>query len=769
MASNLSGMDLVEGYDILAPDSDPDQVLKFAKQIRSCLRECSRKDLQPLVANVNNCYHNSTFTNSKINGIIILGLVAEECSDSVFEELGASWIQLVAGSIKKHQTSSTIYLAMACQVLKVLTRRAPGFPEVSRYMTSTASTLVTSLIAICERRSSPSLTNLAMEEVIVLCENYPGSCGSGKGQMEKFLVSCITDQSPMSKTILAKCLSLLPRLGGGGKEGIHHKANYVSMFQKQCYTLDSLITGILSISPNFKKESRNDISDKYQLPSCSNRDLFKKISFIQEQIDVTSECLCQLIVRPYPQPKSIQPGLVLNVIKPIFSMSLSDLQNQGSNEAKMLLFVIPSLMSSAFDLMEALLKGCGKAALLLAPLIQDKCLMTLSDLRNFTDSFKPLRMKIYSVMTCLCDTLGASSGLAAFDRDVVSYLLSDIVPPDQDSTITSIQQPAKKGKGNKNKYADVVRRKQRLNPDLMAMALDTLAAFLKASGPLISESIHKQVQCILISLGLEQSSKPLPVTVRRSLYECLFQLADKGHARSQPSLQLLGHAFQSGVNFERDPETWSTCHRGLALIMSKVHPGRSSMHLDMPLDVMTVEELKKDVMGVHVFYVGNKTATSTNSFSNFANDQVENQPSVSASVAQAEQSPTVEVPPETDMETDNGPPIADEFEEYKNKMVAEYKSKKFEAEIDKDIFDAEKNEQIVNEVYKLGDGKTGQIVIPEEVDKFYNNKERAEAAAAKSAKSSSEPAKKKAKLNEENDDFVSVEDMLKDFKPVLKS
>lgn len=84
-------------------------------------------------------------------------------------------------------------------------------------------------------------------------QTYPGSCGSTRGHVEKYLVANIDNpdgSSYLSSDILAKCFALMPRLGGGGSQGIQHKANFKDLFQKITYTLEDTIQDIVSLAPN---------------------------------------------------------------------------------------------------------------------------------------------------------------------------------------------------------------------------------------------------------------------------------------------------------------------------------------------------------------------------------------------------------------------------------------------------------------------------------------------------------------------------------------
>ena len=248
MASSVA-LGLIEAHDILSPSSDTESVIKLMNQLRPLVPTCDRKDLQPVIANVNNCFHNSSSIQSKVNGLVILNTLVGQCPDTIFEELGTSWLQLVCPKLQVIDQASMLN----CLVVKKLVKKAAMFPDVSRYFASIAPSVLTSLTALAEKTSFAKVCNQALETVITLFQSFPGSCGAGQKQVEKLLIANVIPKSKVECMTLARCLPLMPRLGGGGKEGIHHRANYVTMFQKLCYTLRTLIMNILAISPTFTK------------------------------------------------------------------------------------------------------------------------------------------------------------------------------------------------------------------------------------------------------------------------------------------------------------------------------------------------------------------------------------------------------------------------------------------------------------------------------------------------------------------------------------
>ena len=81
------------------------------------------------------------------------------------------------------------------------------------------------------------------------------------------------------------------------------------------------------------------------------------------------------------------------------------------------------------------------------------------------------------------------------------------------------------------------------NQELLCVALTTLTSIIKAMGSIIDESVHTQIQCVLISLGMEQKFSK-SVKSRQKLYEALFAILSEGHAKCQPNLHLFCQLFR---------------------------------------------------------------------------------------------------------------------------------------------------------------------------------------------------------------------------------
>ena len=100
---------------------------------------------------------------------------------------------------------------------------------------------------------------------------------------------------------------------------------------------------------------------------------------------------------------------------------------------------------------------------------------------------------------------------------------------------------------------------------------------------------------ILVGMEQECSKNRLETRSRQILYETLIALLNEGHIKCQPSLQLISHLFKTRLQNE-PPQLRSICYMGQALCQQQIHPSRASMHLDIPLAMKAINEIKEDLM-----------------------------------------------------------------------------------------------------------------------------------------------------------------------------
>merc|ERR1711974_50007 len=154
----------------------------------------------------------------------------------------------------------------------------------------------------------------------------------------------------------------------------------------------------------------------------------KKAIFWQEQFDIIAECVISLLQIPFPHAKSVRIGLIFNVICKPFGQPLSDYMRMDGNEAKVLLFIMPRIMTTSMKVMRSILATCKTSVILYLAKLTEFVRGVLFDLRDFTESFAALRSETYQLLIDICETFKCAFGLERHCKDIVGYVLSDIVP-----------------------------------------------------------------------------------------------------------------------------------------------------------------------------------------------------------------------------------------------------------------------------------------------------------------------------------------------------
>ena len=386
--------------------------------------------------------------------------------------------------------------------------------------------------------------------------------------------------------------------------------------------------------------------------------------------------------------------------------------------------------------------------ILFVPMITDFILSQLSDFRHFIEPMTEHKIAVYELLIELCEVFGATSELEQCNKDLIGYVLGDLLPTDKGVVIKSVISKKKKqssfiGLSDKDKC--------KLNHIIFPKACQALSAIIKAIGTLMTETHHKQIQCVLIGIGLERETTTgeFPNESKIALYETLILLLEVDHMKCPTSLQLLSHLFNVALQKEVG-EIKRMCSHGMALCMKQIHSSRSSMHLDLPLEIKSMEEILKEMSKVHVYYLESSSIyTSTIQVSNEQISKEQELPTTSNddgdhTIVHLDESESIA---KKRMQEANA--ILDESKISMKKARIEHSNKENEIEV-MEIPSKEEAESIVKEVYSMDNEP---IVIPDNV---------------KNLVFKVTTDKLKSSLTEESDQELSKEMMLNDFVPELK-
>ena len=392
-----------------------------------------------------------------------------------------------------------------------------------------------------------------------------------------------TQDSKMKICILllqiAKCYALIPRLGGGGKDGDNHVQSWISHCEKVTNTIHHIVFQVLNILPSNKRQELNkpviDIPDN----QYDGGNILRQVYSYKAQIRVLCRCFVELHVTPAPFIKNVRPSIVFEFLKIVSKTHLSQIASGLSHECKVVLAVMPDIHVSLIQLVNDFLKFGNDDLALFVPDIINYIIQMLSDIRQVggirnssKKSFAVLKESLCDLLITLCVTFGAGLGIEKYSHEIIPYLISDIVPANETVTLnvngSANKNTNKKHKKSSNQHFGLQQTNresiiQKTTNHLVSKSLIAVSSILKACGSFLSESCHKNIQCCIIgsAFDLQQSNvqgRPIPFedpNCRSSLYEALYALISNPHPRWPAPFRYGYRIFRHGNLNDFDPIT----------------------------------------------------------------------------------------------------------------------------------------------------------------------------------------------------------------------
>ena len=385
---------------------------------------------------------------------------------------------------------------------------------------------------------------------------------------------------------IARSYALLPRLGGGGKDGINHIESWISYCEKITNTIHHRILRVLNILPSSNIKELNKPVINIPENDYDGVNLLREVYSLKAQIKVLCRCFVELHVTPAPFIKSVKPTIVFELLKAVSKTQLMQIASGLSHECKVVLAVMPDIHVSLIQLVIDFFKFGSDDLALFVPDTINYIVQILSDMRQVggirelgRKAFSLLKESLCELLVILCDTFGAGLGIEKYSDDIIPHLISDIIPSNETITLSiaggANKNSSKKHKKNSNHHLGLqqTNRESILNKTaskVVSKCLMAISSILKASGSFMSESCHKNIQSCIIgsAFDLQHSNvhgRPLPFDdqkCRSSLYEALFALISHPHPRWPAPFRYGYKIFRQGHENDYDPTVKAICCKG---------------------------------------------------------------------------------------------------------------------------------------------------------------------------------------------------------------
>ena len=123
MSTSEMLIELLDAHDIVTETQDTECVLKMIEMLSvNEVKVSDSSQYSSLLAALNTCLHSKT-CQGKVNGLVVLQWICQECSNSMFNEQAVQWIKMTWNIVQKKAnlfTGALVKLAISIDYLQTV-------------------------------------------------------------------------------------------------------------------------------------------------------------------------------------------------------------------------------------------------------------------------------------------------------------------------------------------------------------------------------------------------------------------------------------------------------------------------------------------------------------------------------------------------------------------------------------------------------------------------------------------------------------------------
>ncbi|KAL5005155.1 hypothetical protein ScPMuIL_018611 [Solemya velum] len=521
--ASLQNLQSVENFDSLYNIYEYHQLLSLKKPGR----------LADSIGYIHRCLNSAK---QRIEGLLLLELLARQCTAEVFSQNVSTWIDLLSELLQSR--CSPVVQRLVCVVTSTILGAVPGFPEISREvgLNKVPQVLPVLLSAATEwRDSSIGCINRCMR-------NFPGACGPFKTKIEALIVTEL-EKKNVAKEVF-ECYALLAGCGGGGSEGV----KYTQAWSTQCNkVLASLHRTLEKLYADLDSpvEASTTLSEGLPLSNISGTE----IESLVQRYRVLSSCLESLLSEDFPAVACVPANEVVQLICRTLAVNNKILLLRPTTDRVCLATFLPFLHHSALSLLNCLILSCKKLLLPYSSVVvrllgQELKWTQTTTSTSTTRHYGQLRRAVYETLTLWLKLVGCLANVKSEGAVFIKNILSDITPYEDtvkgNSKKSQEQEgagppPTKKKKKGRGGYQDMSgglgswkKVDREVGRELALSSLDALYWLVTVLGTRLTGDSLKTTQGVTIGIILElqrRGHKMAPPYMdpdcRRALYRVL--------------------------------------------------------------------------------------------------------------------------------------------------------------------------------------------------------------------------------------------------------
>ncbi|KAG8333301.1 Proline-, glutamic acid- and leucine-rich protein 1 [Homalodisca vitripennis] len=478
--------------------------------------------------------------------------------------------------------------SLSIRALTKLIKLSVKFPEVNK---ETAKQIVPRFLLENVKHKTNIQVSVELLECLQACmSQYSGPSGEFKTDILKLLLRTV-EGKPAVVGVAARCVPLLARLGGGGKQG----ATYKTSWQQQQLSLITLLHSLLNkiydhIDCVMIAESTSQ-GELLELESVNEKNVLLRTQRLAAQFSSVSQFLQCMLLEEFPVAKAVAPNAILDVITHAQKPTHASLGS--SLEALAVMSVLPSIQVAAMRLLESLVLCLGRN---IVPLGSQVCYLCsqvtvwthqqISDWPYAMDKpFRNTRLAAYCCLYSWLNVVGTASNLDMLMEKVFPIILGDI---NVEKPTVKLKVGSKMGKGKKKPQMLVNEEdhSEKLGNDvannqLCERAVLVLSLMIKTIASTVQSDIYKSIADTILKLSTELPVPYGDVNCRCALYQLLVTLCLQFHPTVAPPLAPAIAVFTSNLHHP-DPQVKSVCTSALNSLGRMVRPIAPTLYFPLP-------------------------------------------------------------------------------------------------------------------------------------------------------------------------------------------